>query len=39
MDGSVIEFKGGKFSDFNIKDYKIVRVISNVHRKDLFIDA
>jgi hypothetical protein len=38
MDGSVIEFKGGKFNDFKLSDYKIVRVISNVKRTDLFID-
>lgn len=38
MDGSVIEFKGGKFSDFLLKDYRIIKVISNVQRTDLFVD-
>jgi hypothetical protein len=38
-DGSVIEFKGWEFSDFNLSDYKIIRVVSNSQRTDLFVNS
>ncbi|MDR1689742.1 MAG: hypothetical protein LBS21_14205 [Clostridiales bacterium] len=38
-DGSVIEFCGETFSDFNLGDYKLIRVLSNTQRTDLYINT
>jgi hypothetical protein len=38
-DSSVIEFSGETFSDFNLRDYRLIRVLSNTQRTDLFIET